>query len=292
MADTVLICTHTARQFGTDVLIHSGLSPAHAQIIADALVLADLRGVDTHGLNRLPGYLARIRSGALNPSPDLRFVQRSPVCALLDAQNTFGFLAAHAAVKHALEMAQTFGIGVVAVKNSGHYGMAATYLLQAIDRGYAAMAFTNASRSMPAWGSREPLLGTSPFAVGLPGGAKGHFILDMSPAVVARVCILHFPCIYSLFVHLYTLSCTHPILASELCSLRINNSRVANYMNRNPQEIMLFFSSRAKSAKPPAAGNQYQMTGLSMPTASERQTRIAPCRGASSCRSVAPRAPD
>lgn len=141
----------------------------------------------THGLNRLPGYLARIRSGALNPSPELRFDQRSPVCALLDAQHTFGFLAAHTAVERALAMAATSSVGIVAVKNSGHYGMAATYLLQAIEKGYGAMAFTNASRSMPAWGSREPLLGTSPFAVGLPGGSKGHFVLEMSPAVVARV---------------------------------------------------------------------------------------------------------
>lgn len=187
MAETIPVSVDRARRLATDVLVHSGLSLVHAQIIANALVLADMRGVDTHGLNRLPGYLARIRSGALNPSPELHFVQRSPVCALLDAQNTFGFLAAHVAVEHALETAQTFGIGVVAVKNSGHYGMAATYLLQAVNLGYAAMAFTNASRSMPAWGSREPLLGTSPIAVGFPGGAKGNFVLDMSPAVVARV---------------------------------------------------------------------------------------------------------
>lgn len=133
MPETVLIPAATARRFGTDVLVHGSLSQNHAQIVADALVLADLRGVDTHGLNRLPGYLARIRSGALNPSPELRFEQRSPVCALLDAQHTFGFLAAHAAVERALEMAATFGVGIVAVKNSGHYGMAATYLLQAIE---------------------------------------------------------------------------------------------------------------------------------------------------------------
>ncbi|KAL1961724.1 hypothetical protein VTN77DRAFT_1124 [Rasamsonia byssochlamydoides] len=185
--ETILVSADAARRFGTDVLVHGGLSPENARIVADALVLADLRGVDSHGLNRLSGYLARIKSGALDPSPELPFVQRSPVCALLDAQHTLGFLAAHAAVERALEIAASFGVGVVAVKNSGHYGMAATYLLQAIDRGYGAMAFTNASRSMPAWGSREPLLGTSPFAVGLPGGSKGHFILDMSPAVVARV---------------------------------------------------------------------------------------------------------
>ena len=155
-------------------------------MVADSLVLADLRGVDTHGLNRLPGYLARIKSGVLNVNPDLKFVSKTPVMAQLDAQNTFGFVAASLAIDKAVAMAETFGIGVVAVRNSGHYGMAATYLLRAIKRGYAAFAFTNSSRAMPAWGAKESLLGTAPFAVGLPGGKQGNFVLDMSPSVVAR----------------------------------------------------------------------------------------------------------
>ncbi len=106
--------------------------------------------------------------------------------AHLDAQNTFGFIAASLAVDKACEMAEVYGVGIVGVKNSGHYGMAATYLLRAIEKGMACIAFTNASRAMPAWGSQEPLLGTSPFAVGFPGGEKGHYVLDMSPSVVAR----------------------------------------------------------------------------------------------------------
>lgn len=106
--------------------------------------------------------------------------------AHLDAQNTFGFLAATIATNHAISLAATYGIGIVAVKNSNHFGMAANYLLQAVEQGCGAMVFTNASRSMPAWGSKEPLLGTSPFAVGLPGGELGGFVLDMSPSVVAR----------------------------------------------------------------------------------------------------------
>lgn len=186
-SETILVPPSRANAFATSILICAGISPAHASIIAHALTLADTRGIDTHGLNRLPGYLARIRSGALNPSPDLRFVSKSPVCAHLDAQNTFGFLAAHFAVGKAIAMADIYGVGIVGVKNSGHYGMAATYLLQAIEKGLGAMAFTNASRAMPAWGSKEALLGTSPFAVGLPGGSKGNFVLDMSPSVVARV---------------------------------------------------------------------------------------------------------
>jgi LDH2 family malate/lactate/ureidoglycolate dehydrogenase len=170
-----------------EVLTNAGVPGEYAGIVADSLVLADLRGVDTHGINRLPGYIARVRAGVLDPSPNLEFSRKSPVMASLDAKNTFGFVAGRFAIDHAISMAETFGVGIVGVKNSGHYGMAATYLLRAIERGYAAFAFTNASRSMPAWGSKEPLLGTNPFAIGFPGGQRGHFVLDMSPSVVARV---------------------------------------------------------------------------------------------------------
>ncbi|KAH8697896.1 malate dehydrogenase [Talaromyces proteolyticus] len=192
MTNKTFIPPSKTTSFATSLLQSASLSAEHAAVISSALTLADLRGVDTHGLNRLPGYLVRIKTGALNPNPSFKFNAKTPVCALLDAQNTFGFLAAHAAVEYACGVAETYGVGIVGVKNSGHYGMAATYLLQAFERGMGCMAFTNASRSMPAWGSKEALLGTSPFAVGLPPGSKERakggrgWVLDMSPAVVAR----------------------------------------------------------------------------------------------------------
>ena len=175
-----------AHEFATNVLTNSGVPFDRATTVADCLVLADLRGVDTHGINRLPGYIDRIKHGVLNPTAELSFDQKTPVMASLDAKHMFGFVAGAFAIDHAVSMAETFGVGIVGVKNSGHYGMAASYLLRAIEKGYAAFAFTNASRAMPPWGSKEPLLGTSPFAVGLPGGEQGNFVLDMSPSVVAR----------------------------------------------------------------------------------------------------------
>lgn len=183
---TVKILPQEAHTFAVSILTASGVPSDRANLVADGLVLADLRGVDTHGINRLAGYIARIRHGVLDPNPSLSFVQKSPVMALLDAQHTFGFVAGSYAIDKGIEMAEAFGVGIVAVKNSGHYGMAANYLLRAMKKGFAAFAFTNASRSMPPWGSKGPLLGTSPFAVGLPGGEKGGFVLDMSPSVVAR----------------------------------------------------------------------------------------------------------
>nr|POF14357.1 l-sulfolactate dehydrogenase [Quercus suber] len=175
-----------ATAFALSILQYYGVPEERALLIADSLVLADLRGVDTHGINRLAGYVLRIKHGVLTPNPPLEFVMKTPVVAHLDAKDTFGFVAGCASIDKGIEIAEKYGFGVVGVKNSHHYGMAATYVLRAIASGYAALAFTNASRSMPAWGSKEPLLGTSPFTVGVPGGTKGDFVLDMTPSVAAR----------------------------------------------------------------------------------------------------------
>lgn len=182
----VRVSPSSAHSFVIAVLSKYHIPSNRAELIVESLVLADLRGVDTHGINRLGGYIERIKHNVLDPNPDLTFDMKTLVMAHLDAKNTFGFVAASLAIDKGVEMAQKYGMGVVAVKNSNHYGMAATYLLRAIKKGCAAMAFTNASRSMPPWGAKEPLLGTSPFAVGVPGGDAGDFVLDMSPSVAAR----------------------------------------------------------------------------------------------------------
>ncbi|OGM46568.1 hypothetical protein ABOM_004671 [Aspergillus bombycis] len=183
---TVRVTAAQAFAFTLSVLQQYGVPKERAVMIADGLVLADLRGVDTHGINRLGGYIHRIHHKVLDPNPDLTFVMKSPVMASLDARNTFGFVAGCMAIDKGVEIASNFGLAIIAVKNSNHYGMGATYVLRAIRQGYAALAFTNASRAMPPWGAKESLLGTSPLAVGIPGGAEGDFVLDMSPTVAAR----------------------------------------------------------------------------------------------------------
>ncbi|MEO9337485.1 Ldh family oxidoreductase [Mesorhizobium sp. SB112] len=165
----------------------NGLPQRDADRVAECLVLADLRGVSSHGISRLPIYLERLRSGLVNPNPSLALEEPTPVCALLDGDNGFGFVVATRAMEAAIKRAEKFGIGMVGVKHSAHFGMAACYLLQAIDKGYASFVFTNASPTMPVWGASEPFLGTSPFAFGAPGGKGGlPMILDMATSVVAR----------------------------------------------------------------------------------------------------------
>lgn len=176
----------TADAFARTLLAAHGVPGRDAATVAACLVRADLRGVDTHGLVRLPGYLDRVRRGLVNAKPELSPKRVAPVAAALDGQDGFGFVVATRAMAEAIAMARESGIGIVSARRSTHFGMAACYVLQAVDAGFVALVFTNASRAMPPWGGREALLGTSPIAAGAPGGKLAPFVLDMSPAVAAR----------------------------------------------------------------------------------------------------------
>ena len=175
-----------AEAFGRRLLAAHGLPEADAATVAQCLVRADLRGVDTHGLQFLPHYLSRVRAGLINPRPSLTPKRVTPVAATLDGDNGFGFVVGTRAIAEAIDIAREFGIGIVSAHRSTHFGMAACYVLPALDAGFIAMVFSNASRAMPPWGGREALLGTNPFAAGAPAGKQPPFLLDMSPAVAAR----------------------------------------------------------------------------------------------------------
>ena len=158
-----------------------------AAAVAHYLVLADLRGIGTHGISRIPVYANRLRHGLVRARPDIRVTHPMPAAAHVDGDNGLGFVVARRAMREAIAAAERCGIGMASVRNSAHFGMAAAYLLEAIDAGYAAFVFTNASPSMPIWGGRTPFLGTSPFAFGAPGGeGSSPIVLDMATSVVAR----------------------------------------------------------------------------------------------------------
>src|SRR5215468_9983591 len=186
VAERVYVTAEDADAFVHALLLAHGLPAADAATVAACLVSADLRGVDTHGICRLPGYLDRLRRGLINARPKLAPKRVTPVAAALDGQDAFGFVVGTVAIQEAMAMARQFGIGVVSVRRSTHFGMAASYVFPAIEAGFIAMVFSNASPAMPPWGGREGLLGTNPFAAGAPGGKLPPFLLDMSPAVAAR----------------------------------------------------------------------------------------------------------
>ena len=174
-----------ADAFGRRLLIAHGLPEEDAAIVVGCLVRADLRGVDTHGLQYLPHYLDRVRRGLINPRPDLKVERVTPMIGKLDGQNGFGFVVGTKAMAAAIEMAREFGLSIVGIRRSTHYGMAANYVLQALDAGLISLVFSNASPGMPPWGGRKAIIGTNPFAAGAPS-KELPFDLDMSPAVAAR----------------------------------------------------------------------------------------------------------
>lgn len=162
-----------------------GLSAQDAARVAECLLEADLRGLGSHGVSRIPIYTKRLRLKLVNPKPDLKLTPLAPAAAHLDGDNGMGFVVASRAMAEAVERARAYGIGMVMAMNSNHFGMAASYLLQALDAGMAAIVFTNASPAMPIWGGRTAFLGTSPLALAVPGG-KVPVVLDMATSVAAR----------------------------------------------------------------------------------------------------------
>ncbi|KAM3419175.1 hypothetical protein BST61_g5119 [Cercospora zeina] len=180
------VAPEDAHAYVDDILQANGVPAENAAIVAKCLVAADLRGVDTHGVNRIPSYLARIREGVLDAKAQPTFSEVTPVVGQVDAHNAFGFVAAHMGMAQAINMAKIYGIGMVSVKHSNHFGMSAWLVQQAIDADMMSLVFTNSSPALPVWGGKTKLIGVSPIACGAPGGKERPFILDMAPSVAAR----------------------------------------------------------------------------------------------------------
>lgn len=172
--------------FVCDLFRAQGLSEADARWVAACLIQANLRGVDSHGVARVPVYLERLRRGVVAAKPEIKVERVTPVCAAIDGANGMGFVVARRAMDEAIAIAGEFGLGLASARRSTHFGMAASYVLQAIEAGMIGFVFTNASKAMPVWGGRAAFLGTNPFAAGAPGGKRGPFVLDMATTVTAR----------------------------------------------------------------------------------------------------------
>ncbi|OAE98957.1 lactate dehydrogenase [Bradyrhizobium centrolobii] len=172
--------------FAAAIFERAGLRGEDAGQIAHDLVAADLRGLASHGLSRIPMYLERLRRGVVNPQPDIVVHRSWPAASLVDGDDGMGFLAARKAVDEAIELARVNGIGLVGVRRSTHFGMSALYVKQASDAGFLSLVLTNSSPAIPVWGGRTTFLGAAPFAAGVPGGDQGDYLLDMAMTVIAR----------------------------------------------------------------------------------------------------------
>ena len=122
----------------------------------------------------------------VNNNPNFTISEKTPVIAHLDGDNGFGFIVATKGMEEAIKRAEIYGIGMVTVDHSNHFGMAATYVIQALDAGMLSLVFTNSAKQMPPFGGKDTLLGISPFAAGAPSNNEVPYILDMAPSVVAK----------------------------------------------------------------------------------------------------------
>ena len=163
-----------------------GLSENHASISTDALINAELVGAYGHGLSRLKMYCDRIKKKLINPRPKIKIKRISQSISLIDANDSIGFVAADIAIKQAIKNAKKTGIGMVAVRNSGHYGLSGYYAEQAIKKNLITMIYTNAPPAVAPHGSLKSLFGTNPICFGTPTGSKVPFILDTSISMINR----------------------------------------------------------------------------------------------------------
>ena len=163
-----------------------GLSKDHALISANALINAELVGAYGHGLSRLKMYCERISKKVINPKPKIKIKKISQSISYIDANNSIGFVAADLGIKTAIKNAQKTGIGMVAIKNSGHYGLSGYYAEQAVKKNLMALVFTNAPPAIAPHGALKTLFGTNPICFGTPTSSKIPFILDSSVSMINR----------------------------------------------------------------------------------------------------------
>ena len=164
----------------------NGLSTTHAKTSSDALINAELVGAHSHGLSRLKMYCDRIQKKVINPKPKIKIKKISQSITQIDANNSIGFVAADIAIKQAIKNAKKTGIGLVGVKNSGHYGLSGYYAEQAVKKNLIVFCFTNAPPAIAPYGARKKLFGTNPICFGTPTASKVPFILDTSVSEINR----------------------------------------------------------------------------------------------------------
>ena len=168
------------------IFLKHGMSSNHSKISAKAITNAELIGAPTHGLARLKMYCDRINKKLINPKPKIKIKKISSSISHVDANNSIGFVAGEVGIKQAIKNAKKTGIGLVGIKNSGHYGLSGYYAEQAVKKNLIAFCFTNAPPAIAPYGARKSLFGTNPVCFGTPTSNKIPFIFDSSVSIINR----------------------------------------------------------------------------------------------------------
>jgi len=174
------------QEFCCQVFVKAGVPRQAAAIVAESLVFADLRGVDSHGIARLSGYVRLWEGRRVNPVPEIKVVHETPSTAVVDGDEGLGLVVGPKAMEIAMEKARAVGTGWVAVRNSNHFGIAGYHAMKGLRHDMIGMAMTNASPLVAPTFSTERLLGTNPIAVSIPAGKEPAFVADFATTTAAN----------------------------------------------------------------------------------------------------------
>ena len=174
----------TITDFVTDAFVGYGVPRADAEICADVLLEADRRGIESHGVNRFkPIYLDRIRDGIQKPVTEFEIIRETPTTAVADGHDGMGQVVGHAAMELAIKKAKAYGMGMVAVRNSCHYGIAGYYATMATRAGCIGITGTNARPSVAPTFGVEGMFGTNPLTIGIPTDEDFDFLIDCATSI-------------------------------------------------------------------------------------------------------------
>lgn len=172
--------------FTENILVKIGHSKEHAQLAANVLLAADIRGIDSHGVARLSGYVRLWEKQRVNANPVIKIIHETPSTATVDADSALGLISAPFAMNLAIEKAKQCGSGWVSVMNSNHFGIAGYHSMMALEHDMIGFAMTNASPLVAPTFSKERLLGTNPISVAIPALHEKPFVLDMATSSAAN----------------------------------------------------------------------------------------------------------
>ena len=170
--------------FVTDAFVGYGIPREDAEICTDVLLESDKRGIESHGCNRFkPIYLDRIKAGIQNPTTNFEIIKETETTAVVDGHDGMGQVIGYKAMQMAIDKAKKYGLGMVAVRNSCHYGIAGYYATQATSQGCIGMTGTNARPSVAPTFGVEGMFGTNPLTMGIPSDEKFDFVIDCATSI-------------------------------------------------------------------------------------------------------------
>lgn len=172
--------------FITDLFMKTGCSEQDASLVADVLLRAELRGIPSHGLLRIPDYFQLWESGRIKPVPEIKIVYETPSTAVVDGDSAFGMIPSKKSMDIAMAKARQCGTGWVATRNSNHFGIAGYYAMMALPKDMIGITLTNANPLVAPTFSKDRLLGTNPIAVAIPAGKQPPFVADFATTPIAR----------------------------------------------------------------------------------------------------------